>query len=78
MIIYVFYQTPRSFWGFFFFFGRLLWYWFGSACVSERHANFILAERGGKAADVIQLMKLVADRVEQQFGIRLEPEVEVW
>lgn len=50
----------------------------GSAYVSERHANFILADRGGRAADVIQLMELVADRVEQQFGIRLEPEVEIW
>jgi len=50
----------------------------GSAYVSDRHANFILADRGGKAADVIQLIELIADRVEQQFGVRLEPEVEVW
>jgi UDP-N-acetylmuramate dehydrogenase len=50
----------------------------GSASVSERHANFILADRGGKAADVVQLIKMVADRVEQQFGVRLEPEVEIW
>lgn len=50
----------------------------GSAYVSQRHANFILADRGGKAADVVKLMQLVADRVEQCSGVRLEPEVEVW
>jgi UDP-N-acetylmuramate dehydrogenase len=50
----------------------------GGAYVSERHANFILADRGSKAADVIGLIGMVADRVEQQFGIRLEPEVEIW
>jgi UDP-N-acetylmuramate dehydrogenase len=50
----------------------------GGAYVSERHANFILAEKGSKAADVVSLIKLVADRVETQFGIRLEPEVEIW
>jgi UDP-N-acetylmuramate dehydrogenase len=50
----------------------------GSAYVSDRHANFILADRGGKAADVIALIRLVADRVEAHSGIRLEPEVETW
>ncbi len=50
----------------------------GSASVSHRHANFILADRGGRAADVIALIELIRERVEQQFGILLEPEVEIW
>lgn len=50
----------------------------GGARVSARHANFILVDRGGRAADVRKLMALIGDRVEDRFGIRLEPEVEVW
>jgi UDP-N-acetylmuramate dehydrogenase len=50
----------------------------GGAYVSERHANFILAEEGCKAADVLRLIDIVRDRVEERFGIRLQPEVEIW
>jgi UDP-N-acetylmuramate dehydrogenase len=50
----------------------------GSAYVSERHANFVLADPGGRAADVIQLIRLVGQRVEDHCGIRLEPEVKIW
>ena len=50
----------------------------GGAYVSERHANFILAERGAKAADVRRLMDIVRTRVEEHSGVRLEPEVKVW
>ncbi|HVP09831.1 MAG TPA: UDP-N-acetylmuramate dehydrogenase [Phycisphaerae bacterium] len=50
----------------------------GGAYVSDRHANFILADRGSKAADVIALIKLVANKVEERFGLQLEPEVEIW
>ncbi|MBN2561095.1 MAG: UDP-N-acetylmuramate dehydrogenase [Phycisphaerae bacterium] len=50
----------------------------GSAHVSDRHANFILADRGGKAADVMSLINMIRDRVEEHCGIRLEPEVQIW
>lgn len=50
----------------------------GSAYVSDRHANFVLADPGGRAADVINLIRLVGQRVEDQCGIRLEPEVRIW
>lgn len=50
----------------------------GGAYVSERHANFILAERGASSGDVRRLMEQVRERVEQHSGIRLEPEVKVW
>jgi UDP-N-acetylmuramate dehydrogenase len=50
----------------------------GSAWVADRHANFILAEPGGKAADVVELIEAITRRVEEHSGIRLEPEVRIW
>ena len=47
---------------------------FGSASVSERHANFIQVNEGGSADDVVALMDMVARRVIEVHGIRLEPE----
>ncbi|MFH1419242.1 MAG: UDP-N-acetylmuramate dehydrogenase [Planctomycetota bacterium] len=50
----------------------------GSARVSERHANFILADSDGRARDVLELMRTIQDRVLEHSGIRLEPEIEIW
>ncbi|MCA9255717.1 MAG: UDP-N-acetylmuramate dehydrogenase [Phycisphaerales bacterium] len=50
----------------------------GSAFVSEQHANFAMADRGGNATDVRRLIDCVRDRVEDFCGIRLEPEVKLW
>ncbi len=50
----------------------------GSAYISERHANFAMAERGGRASDVKSLIVAVAERVLDRFGVRLEPEVKIW
>ncbi|HET6793424.1 MAG TPA: UDP-N-acetylmuramate dehydrogenase [Acidimicrobiales bacterium] len=47
----------------------------GGAQVSPKHANFIQAEPGAKAADVFRLIEFVADRVEAATGVRLRPEV---
>ena len=47
---------------------------FGSASVSERHANFIQVDEGGSADDVVALMDVVARRVIEVHGIRLEAE----
>lgn len=46
----------------------------GSAEVSEKHANFILADEGGRAADVWELMAEVRRRVHEHAGIDLHPE----
>ena len=48
----------------------------GSAMVSPLHANFIIADRGGRAADVRRLGDLVRATVEERFGVRLEYEIE--
>lgn len=47
----------------------------GQACVSEKHANFILNEGGASAADIESLISDVAKTVEQKTGIQLITEV---
>lgn len=47
----------------------------GKAQVSEKHCGFVINKGGATASDVAELMRQVADKVEKQFGVRLEPEV---
>lgn len=47
----------------------------GGAQVSEKHCGFVINAGGACAADVMQLMQDVADKVQAQFGVVLEPEV---
>jgi UDP-N-acetylmuramate dehydrogenase len=47
----------------------------GTAHVSEKHANFIQADGGGRADDVRALMELVRSRVLADSGVALSPEV---
>ncbi|MGE3619325.1 MAG: UDP-N-acetylmuramate dehydrogenase [Acidimicrobiia bacterium] len=46
----------------------------GSAEVSTKHANFIQADAGGRAADVLALMREVRARVRARTGVVLEAE----
>lgn len=46
----------------------------GSAAVSDKHANFIQADEGGLAADVLQVMIDVRMLVEYAHGVVLHPE----
>ena len=48
----------------------------GSAAVSELHANFIVTDRGGRAADVRALGDRVRADVLARFGVALEYEIE--
>jgi len=50
----------------------------GGARVSERHANFIVTERGATASDVMHLIDVIRDRVLRVFQTLLEPEIEFW
>jgi len=50
----------------------------GGAVVSEKHANFIIAEEGCTSRDVIRLIDAVKQRVKEQFDIELELEIEIW
>lgn len=49
----------------------------GDACVSEKHANFIVNRGSASAADIEQLMETVQQRVEDSSGVRLQPEVHI-
>jgi UDP-N-acetylmuramate dehydrogenase len=50
----------------------------GGAEVSDRHANFIVAEPGATAQDVLRLIELVRSRVADRLAVELELEIEVW
>lgn len=47
----------------------------GSVQVSTKHANFIVADEGAHAEDVLALIDLVRRTVESRTGVVLEPEV---
>ncbi len=47
----------------------------GDACVSTKHAGFVVNLGHATAADVRAVIAHVQDEVERQFGVRLEPEV---
>jgi len=48
----------------------------GSAMVSPLHANFIVTDRGGRAADVRALGDRVRAAVQERFGVELQYEIE--
>jgi len=50
----------------------------GGAYVSEKHANFILADAGTTASDVLKLINIVREAVYKHAGVYLELEIEVW
>lgn len=50
----------------------------GPVGLSSRHALAIVAHDGARARDVVAFARLVRDRVEDRFGIRLAPEPVFW
>jgi len=49
----------------------------GAACVSAKHANFIVNTGGATAAQVEALIQRVADTVERKHGVSLQREVRI-
>ena len=47
----------------------------GGAQVSEKHCGFVVNTGHATAADVRELMRQIQEKVQEQFGVRLEPEV---
>ena len=47
----------------------------GGAAVSEKHCGFVINKGNATAADVCRLMADVQAKVQEQFGVTLEPEV---
>jgi len=50
----------------------------GGAVVSDRHANFILAEPECTSNDVLRLIDLVRSQVHDRLGVEMELELEIW
>ena len=51
---------------------------YGGAEVSDRHANFIIAQPGATSSDVLHLIDQIRQRVWQQFGYELELQIQIW
>lgn len=49
----------------------------GGACVSEKHAGFVINRGGATTADVLAVIEGVQRRVFDRFGVMLEPEVRI-
>lgn len=50
----------------------------GAAVVSDRNANFIIAEPGAATRDVLRLIDLIRTRVQDRFHLELELAISVW
>lgn len=50
----------------------------GAASISDRNANYVVAENGAAARDVLRLIELVRTRVQDRFHVELELAVSVW
>ena len=49
----------------------------GGAAFSEQHANFIVNLGGARAEEVRMLIEMARNRVKEQSGVWLEPEVKL-
>ncbi len=49
----------------------------GGARVSERHPNFVINGGDASASDIERLIDLVAERVQEKFGVRLQCDVRI-
>jgi UDP-N-acetylmuramate dehydrogenase len=49
----------------------------GGACVSEKHAGFVINKENGTAKDVLDVINHVQNEVKRQFGVDLYPEVRI-
>ena len=53
-------------------------YQVGGAAISTKHAGFAVNLGGATAEDVKELLRQVSDKVYENSGIRIEPEVRIW
>ena len=50
----------------------------GGAMVSTKHSNFIVNTNNATAADVLKLIELIKEKIDKQFEVELELEIEIW
>ena len=49
----------------------------GGACVSEKHAGFVINKDGATASDIYDTIMMVLKTVEEKQGVKMEPEVQM-
>lgn len=49
----------------------------GAACVSDKHANFIINTGGASASEVEALIERIAKTVAEKYAVQLQPEVHI-
>ena len=49
----------------------------GDAQVSEKHAGFVINRGSARASDVLELMRMIRERVFEAYGVTLEPEIRI-
>jgi len=49
----------------------------GGACISEKHANFIISKEGTRASDIEVLIAFIQKTIKQEFDVSLETEVRI-
>ena len=50
----------------------------GKVVVSGKHAKYCINEGGATSQDFLDLIRDVQDRVREEFGVHLHPEVRIW
>jgi UDP-N-acetylmuramate dehydrogenase len=50
-------------------------YTVGDAQISEKHCGFVVNKGNATATDVLSVIQYVQEKVKEQFGVDLEPEV---
>ena len=52
-------------------------YQVGDAQISEKHCGFVINRGNASAADILQLIRDVQQKVKENFGVTLETEVRI-
>jgi UDP-N-acetylmuramate dehydrogenase len=50
----------------------------GGAEVSERHANYVIAQSGTSSDDVLRLIDLMQRQILDRVGVELELDIQIW
>jgi UDP-N-acetylmuramate dehydrogenase len=50
----------------------------GGAQVSKKHAGFIINLGNAKSRDVKEIIKVIKNKIKQEFNVNLETEIEIW
>ena len=49
----------------------------GDACISEKHAGFIINKGNATAKDVLELINIIKQKVYDKFNVKIETEIEI-